>query len=284
VGQGDPRALGVEFAQTFAPLISAAPSVDVWEGPNEYNPDTLANMAWYAEFLSAFACQMHLLGKRAAIGSFATGTPEIEMWRAYAPALKACRDYGAYHARHCYGPLTDWYAFRYRRDQAAFQGMGFNPSIIITECGQDAPNPPWRKLYGDDIVRYWREWLRPFTLGVNQDSYVVGATVFTVGDGHARGWHNFDVSGTGLINLMQQDLKEIQMPQPVKPALFQMQSNPLIANVMPVFSTPDQKAMGTKQVTYPIDVYAIKVTTYGVWFQVVPDGTLWVRAIDCMTM
>ena len=173
VGTGDATALGAEFARTvYAPLIAAYSRVDVWEGPNEFNPASYAEMVWYANFLAEFARQIHAMGKRAAIGSFATGTPELDLWAHYAPALRACRDYGAIHARHCYGTLDEWHSFRYRQDQAAFRAMGYDPQVLITECGEDAPNPPWRKKYGGDIGAYYREWVKPFTLSINQDPYI----------------------------------------------------------------------------------------------------------------
>ena len=213
LGQGDPTALGAEMAETiYAPLARAWPRIDVWEASNEVNPDDLFQMQWYARFLAAFAERVHAWGKRAAIGSFATGTPQLELWPAYVPALKACRDYGALHARHCYGPLDVWHSFRYRQDQAIFSGLGYCPQVVITECGEDAPDPPWRRKFGNDIQAYYQQWLKPFTLGVNQDPYVLGATVFTVGDGHAQAWHAFDVSGTGLIEILRTD-PDIQLKE-----------------------------------------------------------------------
>lgn len=204
VGQGDPVALGQEFAWTvYAPLVAAHPRVDVWEGPNEFNPDDLAQMDWYARFLAEFARNVQALGRRAALGSFATGTPRLELWPAYRPALVAAQQYGAFLARHCYGPLDEWNAYRYRQDQAIFNNLGFYPEVLLTECGEDAPDPPWRQAFDGHIERYWQEWIRPFLLEINRDAYVRAAHLFTVGDGHSVTWHNFDVSGTGLLEFLR---------------------------------------------------------------------------------
>jgi len=178
-------------------------------------------MTWYATMLCEFARQMQIMGRRALIGSFATGNPRMELWPYYVPALRACRYYGAIHARHCYGPIDRWNSLRYRDDAIEFAKLGFpHVPTIISECGADVTKnlfgdiiyKPWREQFGDDITSYFDEWCIPFINEINKDEDIIGATLFTVGDGHAYDtWHKFDVSGTGIIDLMRSRLGEISV-------------------------------------------------------------------------
>ena len=136
VGIGDPVAMGAEFAQGFSSLIRGYPRIDVWEASNEFTPANPEEMTWYATMLEEFARQMQIMGKRALIGSFATGNPRPELWPYYVPALRACKYYGAIHARHCYGPIDRWNALRYRDDAVEFAKLGF-PHVLVnlSRCG-----------------------------------------------------------------------------------------------------------------------------------------------------
>lgn len=321
MGSGDATALGSEFARTiYAPLVKLFPRVDVWEGPNECNPAGYAEMVWYAQFLAEFARQVYLMGKRAAIGSFATGCPELEMWKYYVPALRACRDYGAIHARHCYGTLDVWNAYRFEQDHAIFLGLGFDPPMLLTECGQDAPNPPWRKLYGGDMGRYFAEWIKPFTLRVNQSPYVLGAHLFTWGDGHAQAWRPFDVSGTGLENILRTDADiQLKETEPVYIATLIAESDGAEAHQAFIafhrwisehngsprgFQWPEagwpsapftcRAGPALRWYHAPTDAAPYRTTAdrrelgvlqkQGEWFQVLAAPEIWVRAEDCVAL
>lgn len=222
---GDPVALAGQYAnEVFAPLVKQYPRIDVWEGPNEiaFAPNEVDRIKWYAAFLAEFARQMKLLGKRAAMGGWAVGNPEFAVWQYWGPVLQACRDSNAILSRHSYGPLDQWYSFRHRNDEAVFKQLGFSDTpVIISECGADKlGNFPgkWRDVWGAaHVSSYWNEYLLPFTQEIEKDPYVLGATLFTVGNGFSGLWNVFDVSGTGLIPYLAAYAKNLPPDAPATP-------------------------------------------------------------------
>jgi hypothetical protein len=285
LGQGDPMAAAKQMAkQIYSPLLPD-PRIDALEGPNEINPSSYQEMVWYARFLAALGYEINALGKIPVVGAWATGTPEMTMWQYYTPVLSMCQGIGGLLSRHCYGPLDQWHSFRYALDQAEFRKLGYNPTVIISECGEDAPDKPWRQKYNNNIQTYYAGWIKPFMLAINQASYVRGATLFTVGDGHAPKWHDFDVSNTGLLDILRADLKEIQMADTTPAvALFQVHADPLNNYECGKYPGPDMKKAGSMVATWPIDVFKVVVTHSGVWFQVTKDGSLWFRHYDLLTL
>jgi hypothetical protein len=283
---GDPIALARQCAlEVYLPHIQRYPAVDAWEGPNECNPGSAVEMSWYASFLAELGKQLHLMGCRAVLGAWAVGTPEMYMWQYYRPVLQACRDYNALLSRHAYGPLDEWYSFRHRQDQAMFRAMGFNPTVVITECGADkAGSYPggWKKIWGTE-QEYWTQHLRPFLAGINQDPYVLGATVFTVGTGFAPVWEPYNV-GQITLDCIQADCPPVEETTVFETKLFQLKANPLVGGYVTLHSGPDLPAFARREVTYLLDVYQVRITQSGVWFQVTPDGTMWMRASDCLSI
>jgi len=196
-GEGFPDVLARQFVrEVYAPLAAAFPAIQVWEGPNEINPDTPRQMQWYGEFLYEFARQIHMLNRRAGIGAWAPGTPELEMWQGYTAALQACREFGAVLTRHSYGALDEWLGYRHRKDNEVFTKLGYpDLPVIISECGADRLGScpgRWRQIYTSE-AEYWERYLKPFTAELDRDDYVLGATVFTVGTGFSQAWRDFDV-------------------------------------------------------------------------------------------
>jgi hypothetical protein len=287
---GDAQALARQMAaEVYAPHIRYYPMIDAWEGPNEVTPANAEEMSWYASFLAQLGYEISALGKTPVMGSFAVGNPDLALWRYYRPVLQMLKNTGGLHSRHSYGRLDEWFAFRHRKDQEAFRAMGFNPRVVITECGLDVTKDqagniltePWRKTYSTE-QEYWQKWLKPFTIGVNQDDYVLGATVFTVGTGFSPVWNNFAV-GRITLDCIVADCPEGEATIMHTTKLFQLKSNPLIGGYCTMHSGPDLPAFARRDVTYPLDVYWVTVTQSGVWFQVVPDGSLWMRASDCLS-
>jgi hypothetical protein len=293
---GDPVALAGQYAsEVFAPLVKQYPRIDVWEGPNEiaFAPNEVDRIKWYAAFLAEFARQMKLLGKRAAMGGWAVGNPEFAVWQYWGPVLQACRDSNAILSRHSYGPLDQWYSFRHRNDEAAFQKLGFsNTPLIITECGADKlSNFPgrWHDVWGNNITAYWHEYLLPFTQELEKDPYVLGAAVFTVGNGFSPIWNSFDVSGDGLVPLLAAYAQTLP-PDPVdapSPAdvlsfdTYRVKAQQLKARLYPW--TGDEEPPVTQQLTQGdvVKVYGIyKPTgmTYG-WGCLSPDSNQWVNML-----
>jgi hypothetical protein len=218
------------FNLHFRRNIEQYSRIDIWEGPNEVGispgqrePGIDDMMTWYAQFLREFARQCYLRGKRAAIGSWATGTPEIELWQKYRPALDAVHDLGAILACHEYDvpPASEWgwNNLRHRRNQATFSAMGYGRlPVVITECGADGVTAGqgtrrWMDYYDNDGARYWREFCKPYNDALCQDNYVLGATLFTLGTGCNHAWDCFNVGGSTFVPAI-----DSIFPQPIIPS------------------------------------------------------------------
>jgi len=173
------------------------------------------------------------MGLKCVIGNFATGTPPLDLWPAFLPAIKAGLEYEAILGLHEYScpwmwwmtgkhqmdPNADegdegWTTLRYRkvyRQHLIPNGLGDIP-LAITECGIDpmvGPQPPespsgaWKHLGGfwsqhdnePDKADYYFRQLVWYDQELQKDDYVVGATIFTWGS-YGKPWANFDVAGT----------------------------------------------------------------------------------------
>ena len=263
VGQGDAATQArAMVARVFAPLVAAYPRIAVWEAINEPAISDRATMQWYAAFSAEFARQMHALGSRAGLGSWAVGCPDFAMWADWGPALRACRDYGAVLCRHSYAALDQWYSYRHRQDEIWFQQLGFaNTPVIISECGVDRPMAAgWKKLYGSE-QEYCDKWVLPFTLRVNQDSYVLGATLFTAGTGFASAWDNYNVGQT-TVDAIKADFPTVEETPMTKylcavSAMFVMESDTQPANA-------DVMAEARNRLTPGFPRYGLQVTQ-AVW-------------------
>ncbi len=148
----------------------ANPMVKIWEGPNEPifgNADDPANMRaleWYGAYEAERLRLLADMGLRGVVGNFATGTPDLQMWPAFLPALEAAEEHqgflgiheytsswmwwytGNYSDRNCnWDPNfagegdTGWLTLRYRKIYRQYlipNGVGGVP-LVITECGLD---------------------------------------------------------------------------------------------------------------------------------------------------
>ena len=297
---GDPVALAGQYVtEVFAPLVKQYPRIDVWEGPNEiaFATNELDRIKWYASFLAEFGHQMALIGKRAGLGGWAVGNPDFSLWQYWGPVLQSCKDNNAVLTRHSYGPLDQWYSFRHRNDEAAFQKIGFsNTPVIITECGADKlGNFPgrWHDVWGKNITAYWHEYLQPFTQELEKDAYVLGATLFTVGNGFSPIWNSFDVSGDGLVPLLAayaQTLPPDAPPAPIdapSPAdtpafdLYRVKAQQLKARQFPWTGETEPPVMQQLTQGDVVKVYGIyKPTgmTYG-WGSLSLDSNAWVNML-----
>jgi len=205
---------------SMADNIRANPHVDAWEGPNEPVFSTPEEMNWYARFETERARLLFNLGTGAVVGNFSVGTPDLGLWTSFYPAIDAIRLYSGFLGLHEYwdwtpdmnppwypGNLT-WHQLRYRRVAEIF---GANmPSTVITECGwdtvplQDSPHPktgysPGKPFHlrGLGIGEYFNS-LKAYDQELQKDSYIVGATIFTFGNG----WPDHNVEGDGLADLL----------------------------------------------------------------------------------
>jgi hypothetical protein len=290
---GDAIAMATQMVSSrYAPIIQAFPKMKAWEGPNEViiKENEIAKMDWYSTFLAEFARQIHALGKTAVVGGWATGNPEFSLWEHYRATLQACHDYGAILSRHCYGPLHEWLSLRYRQDQRYFNDLGFNPKLAITECGADKtgdgqlPNNypgPWRSIW-DDEADYVADWVIPFEDEIQKDDYVIGATIFTVGNGFSSAWDKYNVGLTTLDMLVAHHKEAPVVPDNTPQPLFQCLANPLKANVLGYHTAPDLPAYTHPPVSWTMDVWEVGFTQTGVWFRV--SDAIWVMADECIPL
>ncbi|HEY67988.1 MAG: hypothetical protein DRI79_00100 [Chloroflexi bacterium] len=224
-----------QFIQDQLPTYQSNPHIKYWEGHNEPVWNDEEGMGWYAQFEVERMQLMADLGLKCVIGNFATGTPPLDLWPAFFPALQVARQYEAILGLHEYScpwiwwmtgnhqldPNDDqgdegWTTLRYRkvyRQHLIPNGLG-NVPLVITECGIDPlvnPKPPgveggtWKQLGGfwaehdnePDKADYYFRQLVWYDKELQKDDYVVGATIFTWGS-FGPPWSDFDVAGTDV--------------------------------------------------------------------------------------
>jgi hypothetical protein len=146
----DPAAAGEAYIEINLEQYRANPSVDYWEGWNEFVPVEPARMRWFAQFEAARACRMQALGFRAAVGGFSVGVPEYALMGDFLPALEAARRCGGLFHLHEYNAPTF--------DCLVATGV---PGIIPGAPALNVPAGPFGLRY-----RFWYEgWLKPRGLG-----------------------------------------------------------------------------------------------------------------------
>ena len=224
-----------QFVQDQLATYQSNPRITYWEGHNEPVWNTEEEMGWYAQFEVERMRLMADQGRKCVIGNFATGSPDLALWPALFPALRAARQYQAILGMHEYScpwmwwmtgkhqldPNSDegdegWTTLRYRkiyRRHLIPHGLG-NVPLAITECGIDplvSPQPPhaasgtWKQLGSfwaahdnePDKADYYFRQLTWYDQELQKDDYVIGATIFTWGS-FGSPWSDFDVAGTDV--------------------------------------------------------------------------------------
>lgn len=186
--------------------------IDYLEGPNEGDSTptwgSLQDAEWLSRFWVELAERIHQGGFRPCIGSIAVGNPggDAEQRRgllaAFVPALRKARSLGGAWSYHAYtlqyttDPSREtWYSLRYRqlhddlvREAPDLAGM----PLILTEGGVDESGNPaesgWRAR---GTAERYQQWLAWFDRELRRDRYVVGCTLFQIGD--PEGWSSFDL-------------------------------------------------------------------------------------------
>jgi PKD repeat protein len=201
---GDPGQRAQEWWSRNRDRILGAPAVDYWEGYNEPGVGELAQVQWYAQFEAARVNVLAENGRKACIGNFSTGTPDVNepaVWPAFYPAIDAAMAHGGILGLHEYGtPMQQhfegdvasglgWLCGRYRR---VYQGFLVPDSrvlpLAITETGVDGACPGWQSCY--DEAQYLDQ-LKWYDGVLRQDAYVLGAAIFQL---EIPGWYAFDIS------------------------------------------------------------------------------------------
>lgn len=234
-GGESPADAARRFVDDLVATYQANPLIEYWEGHNEPVWSTEEEMGWYARFEIERMKLMSDLGLKCVIGNFSTGTPPLRLWPAFMPALEAALEHKAILGLHEYSCPWMWWmtgehqldededqgdegwtTLRYRKAYRQYlmpNGVGDVP-LAITECGVDPlvnPKPPgapsgtWKQL-GDfwaehdnerDKADFYFRQLVWYDEELQEDDYVVGATIFTWGN-FGTPWSHFDVAGTDV--------------------------------------------------------------------------------------
>jgi len=176
----NPLQAASQFVGDQLSTYQSNPHIKCWEGHNEPVWGSSEEMAWYAQFEIERMKLMADLGLKCVIGNFATGTPPLNLWPAFLPAIGEAAQHGAILGLHEYScPWTWWMTGKYQLDPDEDEGdegwttlryrkvyhkylepagLGDTP-LVITECGLDPlvnPKPPgcdggtWKQLHS-----YW---------------------------------------------------------------------------------------------------------------------------------
>ncbi len=142
----------------------------------------------HADFVADATKLLHARGLKVAGFSFSTGNPGQSEW-SYLRQRSFC-GVDALALHEYWGPLglTLWEGLRHR---LAHQWLdGAHPPMLITECGRDAVDGGGRgwQISGLTPAQYAAE-LATYAAALAEDSYVLGATVFTAGP--TPDWTNY---------------------------------------------------------------------------------------------
>lgn len=131
------------------------------------------------------------------------GVPDVtnpSMWPAFYPAIDAARQHGGILGLHEYGtPMQQyfdsasgegWLCGRYRKVyRQHLIPSGRVLPLAITETGVDGLAPTgWKNHYSGDQYMSQLQWYDSL---MRQDSYVLGATIFSL---EIPGWNDFDIA------------------------------------------------------------------------------------------
>jgi len=152
-------------------------------------------------------------GFKPCIGSIAVGNPggtpsQIQSYiSTFVPALRQAMSLGGAWSYHAYtlNYLTDlnveyYYSLRYRQYYSQFASQYpdlLNLPLILTEGGVDQSGTPatsgWQAR---GTAADYERWLNWFDRQLGQDAYVLGCTLFEIGN--PGGWSSFDLEPIGL--------------------------------------------------------------------------------------
>ncbi|UCC62330.1 MAG: hypothetical protein JSV36_16365 [Anaerolineae bacterium] len=302
----------LEAAQQFVsdqwPTYEANPDITYWEGHNEPVWVSKEDMAWYAQFEVERMRLMADEGLKCVIGNFSTGTPELDFWPAFLPALEAVKEHQAILGLHEYScPWMWWLTGKHQLDPGADEGdeglttlryrkvyrqhlipngLGDVP-LVITECGIDplvGHKPPevgvggtWKDL-GDfwsqhdnkpDKADYYFEQLRWYDGELQKDDYVVGAALFTWGSFKGT-WRKFDVAGTPVAR----KLIDHARAHPAKPFVYPGTAGPDVEPgeaVLPLVSAV--KPRGAPRLQYDRIYVLLPPNADATWAHAVVEST-----------
>jgi len=220
-GATDMSAYAADFVARHLSQYQANAGVDYWEGHNEPVFENEAKMALYGLFEAERVRQMAAYGFKCAVGNFSSGSPPLEQWDDFLPALRAVKQYGGALALHEYSaPTMDhgydrasgegWLTLRYRKVYRQFVPPDLHVPILITETGidglvgADRPGPLgagwlefidyWRAQPLDaDAIWAYMDQLQWYDEELQKDDRVIGATIFIAGA--LSNFETYDITG-----------------------------------------------------------------------------------------
>ncbi len=220
-GATDMAEYAADFVARHLDQYRANTGVDYWEGHNEPVFKNEAKMALYGQFEAERVRQMAAHGFKCAVGNFSAGSPPLEQWDDFFPALRAARQFGGVLAlheyaaptmQHAYDPTSGegWLTLRYRKVYRHHVPPELHVPIIITEAGIDglvgADRPGPLGAGWQDFIPYWNQisldpdafWayldqLQWYDEELQKDDLVIGATIFVAGAlGH---FESYEIAG-----------------------------------------------------------------------------------------
>lgn len=200
---GSPVTRAQEWWAQCGPTILQYPAVDYWEGYNEVGVSTVDKIQWYAQFEAERVRILASHGRKACIGNFSLGTPDVldpQAWPAFYPAIDAALANGGVLGLHEYGtPMQQYFEFdtgegwlcgRYRKAYRQFLiPDGREIPLMITETGVDNEHPVgWKNWFTKEEYLSQLMWYDGL---LKEDDYVLGAHIFAV---EIPGWFDFDIT------------------------------------------------------------------------------------------
>ncbi|PWU13802.1 MAG: hypothetical protein C5B50_18600 [Verrucomicrobia bacterium] len=196
--------------------------IDYLEGPNEGNntptlgypnntpQQALQSSQWFNQFWTNLTPKILAAGYKPCLASIAVGNPggstsDVQSYlAAFVPALRQANAAGGVWSYHSYtiNYTTDtatefWYSLRYRQFYSYFASAYpdlTNMPMILTEGGVDENGTPttsgWQYRGTADEYQRWLNW---FDSQMQQDSYLLGCTIFEIGNPESWGWPSFDL-------------------------------------------------------------------------------------------
>ena len=178
-------------------------------GPNEYDNfdfyayQSTTNLTWINKFLAQLAVKISSEGRglKPLLGEIPVGNLDpsnVNLLRDAFTSLKNTGGAWSYHAytiQYSQDPSVEiWYSLRYRQFYQQFltpNGFGDLP-MILTETGVDrAGNKATDGWQARGSTAQYLSWLNWFDDEIRSDNYIIGGTIFEIGD--PSGWPSFDL-------------------------------------------------------------------------------------------
>lgn len=190
-----------------------------WSGAQEPSVGgSESNLEWYNDFEIARVEILAAAGKRASIGQFGVGTPDVTnpaLMAKFTPAITTAIAHGGILNVHEYASPTlscgfdnttglGWFTGRYRRwYRNVLLPQNLKIPLVISEAGIDnvgsacgSPNlGGWRNYYKawnvPDPSAYYTQQLAWYDSVLRADDYVLGVTIFCL---DISGWTPYDIT------------------------------------------------------------------------------------------